>query len=102
MAAMDIDNDGDKDMLVTWGPDVDNTVPSSLQVWVNKGDRVFVDETVARVGAPPQDGMPRQLVTIVYALDLNQDGCKDLLFADSDPPMIHPSGSIIARVTSRH
>jgi hypothetical protein len=91
MAAMDIDNDGDKDMLVTWGPEVDNNIfPSSLQVWVNKGDRVFVDETVARVGAPPQDGMPRQLITVVYALDLNQDGCKDLLFPDNAPPHDSP------------
>jgi len=80
MAAMDIDNDGDKDMLVVWNPDVDDTVPSSLQVWVNKGGRVFVDETVARVGAPPQDGMSRVLVTVVHALDFNQDGCEDLLF----------------------
>jgi len=81
MLATDIDNDGDKDLLVSWdAPDYSGTIPSSLQIWVNQGGRVFVDETVARVGAPPQAGLPVHWVLKSYAEDFNQDGCPDLLF----------------------
>ena len=83
MVASDIDNDGDSDLLVVW----DNTalgIPddrSSLQILVNQGDRVFTDETVARAGAPPQVGMPNG-VLIFHAVDINNDGCPDILFPE--------------------
>lgn len=55
---------------------------SSLQVLINQGARGFADETVERVGAPPQGGMPRNWVNEFYAEDFNSDGCPDLLFPD--------------------
>jgi hypothetical protein len=85
MLAIDIDNDSDKDLLVSWNAyDNSGTHPTSLQILVNQGERVFVDETVARVGTPPQVGMTTRWVTRFYAEDFNQDGCPDLLFPD-DP-----------------
>jgi len=52
----------------------------SLQILVNQGSRVFADETVARVGAPPQAEMPFDWVSEIFARDLNSDGCLDILF----------------------
>ena len=84
MLALDIDHDGDKDLLVSWNGIGDGARedPTSLQIWVNQGGRVFVDETVARVGAPPHAGMPADWAQRFYAADFNQDGCPDLLFPD--------------------
>jgi len=80
----DIDNDGDSDLLINWNPEVlDNIFRSSLQILVNHGGRVFVDETVARVGVPPQDGMPRTWVKDLHIVNINMDGCPDLLFEES-------------------
>ena len=41
---------------------------------------MFVDETVQRIGAPPQDGMTKSIVVYMYTPDFNEDGCADLLF----------------------
>ena len=79
--ATDIDNDGDKDLLIVWNPEELNEIfRSSLQLLINHGGRVFVDETVARVGIPPQAGMPRSWVSKIYTGYVNSDGCLDLLF----------------------
>jgi hypothetical protein len=83
--ATDIDNDGDKDLLIVWNPeDLNRIFRSSLQILINHGGRVFVDETVARVGTPPQAGMPRSWVSKIYTGDVNQDGCPDLLFLEDE------------------
>jgi hypothetical protein len=82
--ALDIDDDGDKDLLVLWDAADFGKYLSSLQVLVNQGGRVFIDETVKRVGAPPQAGMPKEFVIKYYVEDFNRDGCPDLLFPD-DP-----------------
>jgi len=59
-------------------------VPASLQIMVNQGGRVFADETVARVGSPPQAGMPRNWIWVFDVGDFNLDGCLDLVFLDDD------------------
>jgi len=83
MLAVDIDNDGDKDLLVSWDPeDLSTQFASTLQILLNQGGRVFVDETVARVGIPPQVGMTRLWVSEFSARDINADGCPDLLFLE--------------------
>jgi len=86
MVAADIDNDGDKDLLVSWNPAnlYVTDFSSSLQILVNKGRRVFNDETELRVGSPPQIGMPRSWVGKFYVEDMNNDGCPDLLFPDDN------------------
>ena len=77
--ASDIDRDGDKDLLLYWEPgEFPGELTGSLQILVNQGGRVFTDETVARIGAPPQAEMPTAPeFTVGHA---NNDGCPDLIF----------------------
>jgi len=82
MVAADVDNDGDKDLLIVWD-DAGQAITdrNSLQILVNHGGRVFTDETVQRAGVPPQAGMTMGLVVREFsAEDINADGCPDLLF----------------------
>ena len=82
---LDIDNDGDLDLIIGWSPAnfwisdrPDFFGPGSLQVWVNKGNREFVDETLPRVGQPPQAAMG--INSDPQETDFNGDGCKDIFF----------------------
>jgi len=83
--ALDIDNDGDLDLLNVWeaGGELDSVPEVSLQILVNRGGRVFADETVARVGVPPQDGMPGGWFDKFHSVNINMDGCPDLLFVNN-------------------
>ena len=91
MLASDIDNDGDKDLLIPWNAEI-GSHNGSLQILVNHGDRVFADETVARVGPPPQAGMTGTMITVFHAVNINNDGCPDLLFPDD----LHPDDDFLS------
>ena len=100
----DIDNDGDKDLLIVWNPEDSGNPQSkgSLQVLINHGRRVFADETVARVGQPPQAEMPSEWISEFFARDMNSDGCLDILFREDEVDNSMPGfGSTTARATSR-
>jgi len=93
LVAEDIDMDGDMDLLFGWHDASTPGARTSLQILVNHGGRVFVDETVARAGPPPQAGMPINWeIREFSAKDINADGCPDLLFPvdegrDQDAPI---------------
>jgi hypothetical protein len=78
--AVDIDNDGDKDLVVVWLSATFFVDNAPLQILMNKGNRVFVDETVKRVGKAPQPAMHRTWTHWYFAPDLNGDSCPDLLY----------------------
>lgn len=83
MATMDIEGDGDLDLLLAWNSPFDYTGPEanpgSLQLLVNQGGRTFTDETVVRLGQPPQPHMRTGAVLLLRTPDVNNDGCPDLI-----------------------
>jgi hypothetical protein len=71
---LDIDNDGDLDIFVARSS-IDFQ-GSYIQILVNNGDRTFTDETHLRI--PIQSGHGNTYINL-RSIDLNSDGCPDLL-----------------------
>lgn len=71
---LDIDQDGDKDMLLVRTRST--FLGRYIQVLINQGNRTFVDETAQRFPIQSGDGFPYAHLS---AIDLNSDGCMDIL-----------------------
>ena len=69
---MDIDGDGDLDLLFA----IDSGVERRVQIMVNKGDRTFTDETDLRLFGMSGDG---NWINRMLPIDFNSDGAPDLL-----------------------
>lgn len=90
MAAADIDSDEDIDLLVPWdGGGVCGDTPPTIQVFINRGNRNLVDETLTRFGPPPHGAPPGEILGMP-TIDVNEDECVDLVFLTPQRPEMPP------------
>ena len=90
--AVDIDNDGDLDLVIAWIPKALGEFNSAYQIMINKGGRVFADETEARFGKAVQTDTHTNWTNLLLVEDINGDNCPDIVYPDNFYGEL-PSGS---------
>lgn len=94
--AEDVDGDGDRDLLVTLANLTDAT--HQFKLFINHGNRVFVDETASRFDDPTHGA---QWIDFVFVQDVDSDGDLDILTDIGGGGLLKWENSGIGRFTRR-